>query len=250
MLSRLSVVANARNHLADSVRQAERDATRLEIKRQVDEAVASGDPEQAVRALTAQVESEQEQVVQALEMTEKLEEENRLLLSYKENFEMLVAYQAGTVEAEPASEELEVSPDFRELWPALETETNGALVFTDHAKATWIDSGYPFPDRMHAALQKLAQAAVSWRDLGGKLGMSLTSWMTQEVGLQYAADDEGMRRAKLADFEYAGDTYLRLPHVKLDDNVSPDRVGRIYFAIDNANLRWIVDHVGVKIFSH
>jgi hypothetical protein len=103
---------------------------------------------------------------------------------------------------------------------------------------------------MRDALERLAQAAVSWRGMGGRLGTSLTSWITQEVGLQYAADDEGMRRARLADFEYAGEVYQRLPHIKLDDNVSPDRVGRVYFATDNANLRWIVDHVGVKIFSH
>jgi len=86
MLSRLSVVANSRNYLAETVRQAERDVMRVELKRRVDDAVAAGDLANAVRALTAQVESEQQQVIQALEMNEQLEQENRLLRSYKENF--------------------------------------------------------------------------------------------------------------------------------------------------------------------
>jgi len=261
MLSRLSVMANARNRIAETVRQAERDAARQAARRaaqrRVDEAVAAGDKDQTIKALTAQLDAERALNAQleadrteAWQLAVDLDEENQQLRHYKANYEAMVAYQPAVVESEPPREGLEVSPDFRELWPALETETDGALVFTDHARASWAGAGYPYPDRMRDALEKLALAAVEWRRLGGNLGMSLTSWITQQVGLQYAADDEGMRRAKVAKFDYGRRTYDRVAHIKLDDHVSPDRVGRIYFGIDREEKRWIVDHVGVKIFTH
>jgi regulator of replication initiation timing len=250
MISRLSVVANARDRLADAVRRAEREAaTRAGLER-VEAAVAVGDLERAVVELRNQLEGERRQIVDLLEMNELLEEENSGLKQYKENFEAITSYQASVEAEEPPSETITISPDFRELWPALEGESAGSLVFTDHAKDVWINSQYPHIDRMRGALEQLAKAAVAWRELGGQLGTSLTSWITSEVGLQYASDDEGMRRARLDSFVFEGRPYSRLSHIKLDDHVSPDRVGRIYFAIDKDKLRWIVDHVGVKIFSH
>lgn len=250
MLSRLSVVANARDRLADAVRRADREAALRARRERVDAAVAVGDLKRAVAELKEELDDERRQVVDLLEMNERLEDDNRALLQYKENFEAVTAYQGPPETAEPPAEAVTISPDFRELWPALESESGGALVFTDRAKEAWIDSSYPYAERTQHALEHLAEAAVVWRKRHGQLGTSLTSWITSETGLQYAADDEGMRRARLDTFEFEGRTYSRLPHIKLDDHVSPDRVGRIYFAIDKDKLRWIVDHVGVKIFSH
>ena len=39
------------------------------------------------------------------------------------------------------------------------------------------------------------------------------------------------------------------PHVKVDDYVAPDRCGRIYFAIDPANARFVIDHIGLHDYS-
>jgi hypothetical protein len=250
MLSRLSVVANARDRLADTVRRADRGAAMKAAKDRVDAAVALGDLEHAVVELRSQLDDERRQVVELLELNERLEEEKSGLMSYKENFEAIMDYQASLEAAEPPTEAVTISPDFRELWPALESESGGALVFTDHAKETWIASPYPHADRMRDVLERLAKAAMAWRERHGQLGTSLTSWITNEAGLQYAPDDEGIRRARLDSFEFEGCTYSRLPHIKIDDYVSPDQVGRIYFAIDMDKQRWIVDHVGVKIFSH
>jgi hypothetical protein len=72
--------------------------------------------------------------------------------------------------------------------------------------------------------------------LGGKLGKSLTSWITEQSGLTYAQADEGLRRSRLDKFKFEGREYSREPHIKLDDHVSPNRVGRIYFAVDFKNL--------------
>ncbi|WP_456598800.1 hypothetical protein [Blastococcus sp. SYSU DS0616] len=73
------------------------------------------------------------------------------------------------------------------------------------------------------------------------------SWLGDEYGLRYAPDDEGMRRLKIDKFDFEGQQLSRLPHIKIDDNVTPDRVGRIYFGIDEQKMRWVVDHVGVKL---
>jgi hypothetical protein len=121
------------------------------------------------------------------------------------------------------------------------------LIFTEAAKESWIDSSYPYPDRMRKVLEDLARAAVAWRAVGSRLGKSMVTWMSEEFGLTYAPDDEGMRRRKIDTFRFDGRKLSRLPHLKIDDYVQPDRVGRIYFAIDDSGHRWIVDHVGVKL---
>ncbi|MEV1110178.1 MULTISPECIES: hypothetical protein [unclassified Micromonospora] len=248
MLSRLSVVANPRDHLAEAVRAAERMSVREETQRRIQAAAASGDLQRLIDELKSQVKEEQEWSAALVDINAELERENRDLRTYKENFEALTRWsEATSTEMEPALEELQVSPDFRELWPALETESDGALVFTESAKESWIDSGYPYPDRMRKALEALARAALSWRAAGGRLGKSMVTWMTEEFGLTYAPDDEGMRRRKIDTFTFGERTLSRLPHVKIDDYVQPDRVGRIYFAIDESANRWIVDHVGIKL---
>lgn len=251
MLARLSVVANPRNPLLDEVRDAERRANREAAERRVAEALASGDAAKLSEELSAQLDAERKQVLELLELNEVLEAGVRDLRPYKVNFESLTAWQGQEqheVEEEPQSFELAVSPDFRELWPALEAETDEALTFTEAAKSSWVDSPYPFPDRMRETLQTLARAAVAWRQVEGRLGRSLTSWLSEEHGLTYAGDDETMRRMKIDSFIHDDVSYSRLPHIKIDDHVSPDRVGRVYFAIDQDRLRWVVDHVGVKLY--
>ena len=46
-----------------------------------------------------------------------------------------------------------------------------------------------------------------------------------------------------------GKTHSRLPHLKLGDNTSPNEVGRVYFAMDAEGERFIVDHVGLKLYG-
>lgn len=249
MLSRLSVVANPRDPLAEAVCEAERAAIRDAAERRVAAAAESGDLHRLADELRRQVDGERGQVLALLEENERLERENRELRTYKENFEAISSWAADDPAAEKESDldHPPVSPDFDELWPTLEAGSGGALVFTDTAKASWVRSGYPYPERMRLALENLAAAAAAWRAQRGRLGRSMTSWLSEEFGLHYANDDEAMRRRRLGTFEFDGQTYSRLPHVKVDDHVSPDRVGRVYFGIDEVGHRWIVDHVGLKL---
>jgi hypothetical protein len=50
-------------------------------------------------------------------------------------------------------------------------------------------------------------------------------------------------------FEHDGIWYSRLLHLKLGDHTAPNEVGRIYFAMDNDGERFIVDHVGLKLYG-
>ena len=50
-------------------------------------------------------------------------------------------------------------------------------------------------------------------------------------------------------FQFEGEKYSRVPHLKLDDHTTPNQVGRVYFALDNENHRFIVDHVGLKLYG-
>jgi hypothetical protein len=104
---------------------------------------------------------------------------------------------------------------------------------------------YPDPPRMLRFLTALAEAAEEWRDLKGDIGERFDRWAQTEFGIEIALHDFGL--GDRAAFEYDGQQYSREPHVKVDDYKSPDKCGRIYFALDKERLRVIVDHVGLHL---
>ncbi|MCZ4605444.1 hypothetical protein O3S80_17145 [Streptomyces sp. Lzd4kr] len=46
---------------------------------------------------------------------------------------------------------------------------------------------------------------------------------------------------------FNGKRWDGLPHIKVRDAVSPNEVGRIYFALDSEEKRFIVNHVGLHL---
>jgi hypothetical protein len=54
---------------------------------------------------------------------------------------------------------------------------------------------------------------------------------------------------ELDEFNFDGKTFSRGPHLKLGDHTSPNEVGRVYFAMDSDGERFIVDHVGLKLYG-
>ena len=139
--------------------------------------------------------------------------------------------------------------DFSELWKGLEDLSSGALLFTDNARRVWDRSTYPDHGKMRASLEGMALAAEEWRAKEGVLGRSLSEWLREERGLTLAVSDEGLRRARKERFAFEDrNDWDRTPHIKLDEHTSPNAVGRIYFAIDGERWRWIVDHVGSKLY--
>lgn len=102
---------------------------------------------------------------------------------------------------------------------------------------------------MREALDSLAALAKAWSSKKGRVGEPLVSWIGNQTALTYAPEDEPLRNKKLHEFRFEERVWDRQPHIKLDDHTSKDRVGRIYFAIDGEAYRWIVDHVGLKLYG-
>jgi hypothetical protein len=130
-----------------------------------------------------------------------------------------------------------------EIAASVDDLESGALNLTETATDMLSGNSYPDPARMWWALTQLRDAADAWRARGGRVGGRLKEWIQEEFEIEISLQDKKLR-GKM-DFEYDGEKYSAEPHVKLDDFKTPDRVGRIYFAIDQENLRFIVDHVGL-----
>lgn len=119
------------------------------------------------------------------------------------------------------------------------------FVLTDRAKAMLKGNPYPRPARMLEHLNALADLARRYRAAGGELGGALTLISQHEHGIEIALTDKGLSPPVLTAF----DDLQAEPHVKVDDVKSPDECGRIYFAIDRVNYRFIVDHVGLHNYG-
>lgn len=140
--------------------------------------------------------------------------------------------------------------DLEPLAKFLESETEGAIVFTPNAKNAWRNCNYPFTDDMKTSLITLAKCAAELRNNEGfsTQGMQADDWF-KERGLHISMTDGGLRKRGFHEFEFQGETYSQLPHVKLRDFDTAAHIGRIYFAFDPRSRRLIVNHVGVKLYG-
>lgn len=100
---------------------------------------------------------------------------------------------------------------------------------------------YPNPARMAHHLTQLCQIAERYYLSKGKLGDRLVEVAHREFGIEIALTDHGLAAPVLADF---GGIRAE-PHVKVDDHKHPNQCGRIYFALDRADFRFVVDHIGL-----
>ena len=139
--------------------------------------------------------------------------------------------------------------DLSTLASYLTDASEGAIVFTDAALSSWANNQYPYVQKMQASLVALARAACTYREVEGRIGSRLAEWVHAEFGVRCSAQDEPLQKLNKATFVYEGIEYSREPHLKLDDSTTPDRVGRVYFGIDQTDLRFIVDHVGLKLYG-
>lgn len=128
-------------------------------------------------------------------------------------------------------------------------DPTGALVCTESALRGWRDARYPDPPRMLDALRRLESAAMEWRANDAEVGDRLGPWIQNATGLRYAGSDRELERRNLDSFRFEGRKWSRVPHIKVDDAKHSNQVGRIYFAIDSQARRWIVDHVGQKLYG-
>jgi hypothetical protein len=119
---------------------------------------------------------------------------------------------------------------------------------TVRAKRMLEGNPYPHPERMLEHVRRLERVAKAYRDNEGDLGTRLADFAMREHQIEIALTDStltltAIRHAGLSERLYAE------PHVKVDDAKSPDKVGRIYFAQDPADWRFIVDHIGLHNYG-
>ena len=139
--------------------------------------------------------------------------------------------------------------DPAETFRALEDAAQDRIAFTEVAQRSWKNISYPDPADMTAKLTMFARAAADlYGPDAGTIG-HLDDWFAQR-GLKVAMSDQTMSRSpKLRTFEFEGQEYSQIPHVKVRDGVKPNEVGRIHFDLDKQNQRIVVNHVAVKLHS-
>lgn len=269
-LGRIEVIAGTLMKLVASVSVAARGTNRLRVlaaeerrreqeaafRAAVAEVSARGDQSAELDMLRGRVTELDCEVAQWMEEVERLSKES-------ESFDVLEsqlaywkseAHRAYSATGGSALVVWETCPelvpdDLSELAQHLEAISDGAIVFTAAALRSWRKSGYPHVDAMQSALVVLAQGACEWRNLGCQLGMPMKEWLKTRFELNFSSEDEPLVRKKLHEFTHDGSVYLREPHLKLDDHVKPNEVGRVYFAVDSAGARFVVDHVGLKLYG-
>jgi hypothetical protein len=125
---------------------------------------------------------------------------------------------------------------------------SSSFVLTDRALSQLASSPYPDPERMLSHLERLAKLAAEFGTGRGRLGARLED-AGRLLGLDIALFDSSLNAPNIV-VEGSVLSVRAEPHVKVDDHKSPDKCGRIYFAVDSDNYRFIVDHVGVHDYGY
>jgi len=120
-----------------------------------------------------------------------------------------------------------------------------AFVLTGNAKEGCLRTGYADPGRMWHHLAQLARAANEWARRECRVGQPLDDWIRANFGIEISLHDQGL--GDRVEFTFEDRIRSREPHVKVDDFKAPDECGRIYFAYDSGERRFIVDHIGLHL---
>lgn len=138
-------------------------------------------------------------------------------------------------------------------WPDCKTEIEALessyFVLSDRALGQLETNPYRDPRRMLDHVASLEKLAKAFSENSGGIGSRLADYATREVGIEIALTDGNLKPPSI--FVKGESIPLKaMPHVKVDDHKRPDRCGRIYFAIDAKELRFIVDHIGLHDYGH
>lgn len=238
-LSRLSVGRMPRDPLVRELQRAIRE-------HRLTEAREAHDDRELLEAYEEMLRDREQEVDRLQELVEKLADENQQLVEDNQRQARqwaLVQQPLGAAEeaSDPNGASVETWEEFAELAPALESD---AFVLTDRAREQCSQNDYASADRMWDHLEALGKAAEAYCEAKGAPGNRLDEWIAENFQIEIAMFD-----SNLADktFEFQGQTFSREPHVKVDDFKSPDKCGRIYFAVDPKGARFIVDHIGLHL---
>jgi hypothetical protein len=240
ILSRVSVHAVPRDPLPAELRHTL-------AEQRLHDLAAEGKSDAELLALYA---DEREELAEEVkELRALTQDQARQIAAHEQNWEALGGsrYIADAEQAGELDEDVPFVPgswrEFAEHLPLLESP---AFAITPRAKEGCDPSPYPDPARMWSHLARLAEAADAWAAQNCAVGNALKTWIQENFdGLEISLHDRGL--GSRASFSFEGETYSREPHVKVDDYKGPDECGRIYFAMDRDEQRFIVDHIGLHL---
>jgi hypothetical protein len=135
---------------------------------------------------------------------------------------------------------------------ALEEATGGRLAFTPRASVSWRKSKVTDSEAVTQALTALARIpdVLYGSDAPPLIEGRLDDWIHATFGITVAFQDSTVEGTNaLRYFNFEDQEYDRLPHVKVTDNTAWPKVARIHFARDPEGGRFIVDHVGNKLYK-
>jgi hypothetical protein len=165
------------------------------------------------------------------------------LATAEENLSAAYAWRGDEpADADDADEDAEPPDNWSQFAERVNELISPGFQLTERALRCARENSYPWPARTWDFLDRLSRAADAYNARGGAVGDRLADWAIQ-FELDIALTDVTYTNTK---FEFEARELDRLPHVKIDDAVAPSEVGRIYFAIDSARGRFVVDWFGVK----
>ena len=260
ILYRASAVVRSRDKTwADAnqlLRSHEAEKNLAEFNEQISRAEASGDKDQQIQLLETNLER-RESYIKQLELEYfEISESQEDTLSRIRALEAQVSHFKDLAFRKPENVQFKFEDlltgsdeDFEDLFNGLELLTGGALIFTPNARVQWSKDNRPEPQKMRKALVTFGEAALEWRRRETIVGQDLSQWLGEMLGLMVPFSDAGLVRAGRHLFDFEGQTWDRTRHIKLKDRTSPDGVGRVYFDVDKDQERFIVDHVGLKLYK-
>jgi hypothetical protein len=261
-LAHLSVIARGSDTAWERARQATYRAGARRAAEQLSRAQAAGDTTAELEALQKRVRQLEEDATSWEDMAQSCMEERdkarddaataealRQDRDYWKN-EYLNLSKGGSGQAATFDAWSGIPPlgtDAVRTFEALVKASEEHIVFTARAARAWKDSRYPYPQEMTDRLTALAQAATDLYSNSGRMPR-LAQWFYDNHGLKFAPNDEKLSKDKdKRYFIFNGKRWDGLPHIKVRDAVSPNEVGRIYFALDSEEKRFIVNHVGLHL---
>ncbi|MEU6623358.1 hypothetical protein ABZ926_21665 [Streptomyces litmocidini] len=262
-LAELSVLARGSDRGWDAARQSARATAARRAAAQVEEARRLGDAAAERAALEQRVRELEESVSEweGLAVSEAARaDENISKAADAAKFEEDATRWRKLYEQERASsgspsapvDPWESIPDLQKgvsapTYRALEEASEGRIVFTPNAERSWKSDQYRFHEEMTEQLVLLAKAAADLYEQSPTSMPYLDEWFSTQHGLKVATSDLTIKKnPRMRYATYGGAQHDTLPHVKVRDGVAHSDCGRIHFALDPENRRFVVDHVGVK----
>jgi len=138
--------------------------------------------------------------------------------------------------------------DWESVAPAILALVGPHFVLSDRALSQLRANPYPRPARMLQHLTSLEIVAREYGQKSGELGNRLADHAMSTTGIEIALTDKALTYPVVYLAGIATDL-VASPHVKVDDAKSTDQCGRIYFATDLANSRFVVDHIGLHDYG-